>query len=1700
MSEIRTSSQLGGNGSIEGVTFNDLNGNGIREPGEPGLAGVTVYLDQNNNGVKDNNEFFSISNQEGVYGYSGLVDATFFQRQIPPTGFVSTVVEPIQVSVAGGADIRDINFGSTTGGGVVNPTNPGTVAGVKFNDFNRNGFRDPAEPGLPGFTIYLDQNNNGVLDPGELTSISSTDGSYSFSNLPVNASYTVREIQQPNFVSTIPEPVLVSLSPEQPSAANVNIGNATAGPGTGNISGVYFEDLNINGVRDFDDPIIQNGQVFLDANRNSVLDEGEASTLTDEFGFYSFIEVTPGLYNVDVIRELDVARTTPNPVIIFTGQEEAPESVALDIGTVLPTGTGNVEGAKYLDINANGILDPEEPGIPNFTIYADLNSNHILDTEEPFDITDSNGVYFLANLPATTLTIREAEQQVGFNLTTDSQTVDVPDGETLLGVNFGNAERNTIAGIIFQDNNANAAIDPGDVGVSNFTVYLDLNENAIFDPEEPFRITNDDGQYSFNTLPPDTYTLRVVPQPGFTQTTTDPLIIVTSGDDANFVNIGQAPATPVLRGDLIGTKFNDVNSNGNLDPGETGLANFTLYLDVNSNNVLDPAEPAAVSNASGSFSFSNPPTGTYFLREIPQPGFVKTTPDQQISLNAPINVLQGDQPIVLNVGNTLISPAIPDDGSDTTVDTTADSGSDTLNQGTDTATDTTTTDTQDTGNQTATATTTDSTDTQTASRIASQVTGTGSISGVKFSDNNGNNAVDPNEPGLPGFTIYLDTNDNRVLDSNEPTSITNAEGRYSFTNLSADTYVVREVQQAGFTQITPDPVVTLVDGGNVDFVNIGNQPTGGNPPSPTPPPTSVVNTSSTGSITGVKFDDRNFDGQAGTDEPRLIGVEIFTDLNNNGLPEANEPVTRTDANGEYRFTLPPGNYRVRETPPAGFVNTTPTPVVPVVPGQTVVYNFGDTSRFDPNTTISGIIFTDSNNNGIQDAGEAGIPTAQVFLDIDGDGELDSSEDLNADGVLNEGEDLDADGRLDVDEVSAFTDPDGRYVFNGLTAGTYTVQAVLQENLSFTTTPPVITVSLAPVPPDPTITPTPINVTLGQNITDIDLGVNVEGLEPDTVSGIVFNDLNGNGLYEPLKGETGIPGVEVYLDSHRDGSLQGFEPNQVTGPDGTYGLDVSGVAPGEYPLGQVVRTGFTQTTAPALVSVGDGSSTVYNFGNRPQTLITGTVFQDFNSNGIQDFNDINANGILDPTEFVERGIPGFQIYADINLNGILDNADIEPNTFTDTEGNYAIVGLNPGTYTLRIIPRDVITDPTNPTAVSQGFTPTTPTDITVTIDEFDNSNLVFDFGQSPVVPPPGLANISGIAYIDENGDGQADAGEPQLPNATIYIDANENGERDDGERFALTDQFGRYDIPNVSPGNYVVRQEPRPGFTDSTTPAPVVLTLAAGDNADFVNFANEPTGLDPAVLPVVSIGGIVFNDINGNGQIDGIPAGANGTGLVETGIPGVTVYLDRNSNSVLDNEERTAITDSLGVYDFDNLPPATYTIRQVQPAGLFQTNQDPTLTLFAGDDANFVNFGNSTTPPVIPPTQPIPPVTPPTGTGSVGGVTFEDLNGNGFVDPLEPGIGGVVVYFDQNNNTVRDADELFVVSDINGNYNFSNLADATYTVRQDLNPEQSAIFVQTVPGPGQPVFISTFGGENLTGVNIGNIRRDDIIVGSSDGML
>ncbi|AFY47866.1 RHS repeat-associated core domain protein [Nostoc sp. PCC 7524] len=94
------------------------------------------------------------------------------------------------------------------------------------------------------------------------------------------------------------------------------------------------------------------------------------------------------------------------------------------------------------------------------------------------------------------------------------------------------------------------------------------------------------------------------------------------------------------------------------------------------------------------------------------------------------------------------------------------------------------------------------------------------------------------EPGLAGVSIYLDINNNGILDSGEPVQVTAQDdpntldidetGQYEFNNLAPGTYIVREIIPDGFEQTFPLRNVTRPGDGYADiileFVSGGNAP------------------------------------------------------------------------------------------------------------------------------------------------------------------------------------------------------------------------------------------------------------------------------------------------------------------------------------------------------------------------------------------------------------------------------------------------------------------------------------------------------------------------------------------------------------------------------------------------------------------------------------------------------------------------------------------------------------------------------------------------------------------------------------------------------------------------------------------------------------------------------------------------------------
>ena len=103
----------------------------------------------------------------------------------------------------------------------------------------------------------------------------------------------------------------------------------------------------------------------------------------------------------------------------------------------------------------------------------------------------------------------------------------------------------------------------------------------------------------------------------------------------------------------------------------------------------------------------------------------------------------------------------------------------------------------------------------------------GSICGMKFNDLNCNGVRNTGEPGLPNWTINL-------TGAATMTDTTDEKGNYCFNNLSAGTYTIAEVNQAGWQQTLPPYQGTytgpLQAGQNFNMVNFGNVDTTNSPP------------------------------------------------------------------------------------------------------------------------------------------------------------------------------------------------------------------------------------------------------------------------------------------------------------------------------------------------------------------------------------------------------------------------------------------------------------------------------------------------------------------------------------------------------------------------------------------------------------------------------------------------------------------------------------------------------------------------------------------------------------------------------------------------------------------------------------------------------------------------------------------------------
>jgi hypothetical protein len=411
----------------------------------------------------------------------------------------------------------------------------------------------------------------------------------------------------------------------------------------GSIRGTIWHDRFGDGVRDTNaltgevlDPPLASWQVYLDRNRNGLLDAGEPTSLTDATGSYTFPDLQVGAYSVVEVVPLGWEPTLGfsdrQTVVVRSGTQAVARDFAnFDLSTIIP---GTVSGTVWHDRNGNAIRDTTvggflDQGLSGWVVYVDANSNGLFDTGEPNATTSATGAYTINGVNPGTVTLREVVQADWrpTNPLLASRSFVLRNNQNLTGQDFGNFAvlEGVIRGTIFADRNRNGLRDAGEPGVVGATVYLDVNNNGVLDAGEQSQSSSVDqfytpavdeaGTYGFTHLGSGTYPVRVVLAENFSATPAEQLVhsVTIASTD---VRTGVDTAAWYRSNEIHGTCFEDLNRNHVYDTGESVRSGVTVFVDLDRDDLMDPDEPTSVSGSDGSYSFVGMSPGAYVVRQV----------------------------------------------------------------------------------------------------------------------------------------------------------------------------------------------------------------------------------------------------------------------------------------------------------------------------------------------------------------------------------------------------------------------------------------------------------------------------------------------------------------------------------------------------------------------------------------------------------------------------------------------------------------------------------------------------------------------------------------------------------------------------------------------------------------------------------------------------------------------------------------------------------------------------------------------------------------------------------------------------------------------------------------------------------------------------------------------------------------------------
>ncbi len=587
----------------------------------------------------------------------------------------------------------------------------------------------------------------------------------------------------------------------------------------------------------------------------------------------------------------------------------------------------------WFDIDNNGVVDPDEPGLSGVEVNA-VWTNPDGGADVTYTATtDASGAWSLTGLPAGSYVVSVDTSTLPYGITVPTSdrdgigtphtaTLIVAGGQKIDDVDFAYTGSGLVGDIIFLDADGDGSPDVGEGlgGVAVTLTWVGPDGSSPADDVGFATVTDQFGAYTFANLPAGAFTVAV-------DTSTLPSGLTNSvdpdGGTANSASITLATGEQRLDADFgyrgtnsIGdTVFADTNGNGVQDAGEVGLGGVVIELlrDIDADGVFETTVATVATSGTGTYVFDLLPAGSYQVALTVPAGLTATTPG-----SVDVTLLDGDSNLNADFG------------------------------------------------------------------LRSQPSAPGSIGDVVWNDTNANGVMDGGESGQADVTVTLrsDGNGDGVFETLVATQTSAGNGAYGFANLPAGTYLVSITPPVGRSVTTVVAhTVNLTAGATVDTADFGLSAT----------------VDATGSIGDLVWNDADGDGIRDGGESGLSGVTVTLrqDTNGDGIYETPVASTDTDSNGAYVFSsLPAGSYRAVVAVPSGQFATTSTAIdVQLTAGQQVdAVDFGLAATSPPQGIIGDRIWLDSNGDGLQDPTEPGVNDVTVTLlsDIDGDGDYETT--------------------------------------------------------------------------------------------------------------------------------------------------------------------------------------------------------------------------------------------------------------------------------------------------------------------------------------------------------------------------------------------------------------------------------------------------------------------------------------------------------------------------------------------------------------------------------------------------------------------------------------------------------------------------------------------------------------------------------------